>query len=150
MGPALVAENEKKILGTFPNTYTYTKAMAERSLKKNRGNIRVAILRPSIIISCYDEPCQGWIDTVAASGGVSYTIHAGLMHYAKSTPHGTVDLVPCDFVNNMLIALTWYTATEPKSNLNIMHAATTGKNPLNMQKYADYILRYAKYYPYHR
>ena len=57
MGPQAVKDNEKKIVGNWPNTYTFTKSMAERSLKKNRGNLRVAILRPSIIVSCYDEPC---------------------------------------------------------------------------------------------
>ena len=57
MGPQAVAENEKSILGNWPNTYTFTKSMAERSVKKHRGNMRVAIIRPSIIVSCYDEPC---------------------------------------------------------------------------------------------
>jgi thioester reductase-like protein len=57
MGPQVVADNEKQIIGSWPNTYTFTKSMAERSVKKNRGNLRVAIVRPSIIVSCYDEPC---------------------------------------------------------------------------------------------
>ena len=110
MGPQKVAELESKIIGKYPNTYTFTKSMAERSLKKHRGNLRIAIIRPSIIISCYDEPCQGWTDTVAASGGIAYTIHAGLLHYVFATGEGTVDLIPCDFVTNMIIALACYTA----------------------------------------
>ena len=62
---------------------------------------------------------------MAASGGIAYTIHAGLLHYIKTTKAGTVDLIPCDFVSNMLIALTCYTAREAKPNLNVMHAATS-------------------------
>ena len=57
MGPEEVTQNEKKIIGDWPNTYTFTKSMAERSLKKHCGNLRVAIIRPSIIICCYEEPC---------------------------------------------------------------------------------------------
>ena len=57
MGPQQVAEQEQQLIGAWPNTYTFTKSMAERSLKKNRGNLRVAVVRPSIIVSCYEEPC---------------------------------------------------------------------------------------------
>ena len=57
MGPEEVTLKQKEIIGDFPNTYTFTKSMAERSLRKHSGNLRVAIMRPSIIISCYEEPC---------------------------------------------------------------------------------------------
>ena len=150
MGPQAVADNEKKIIGAYPNTYTFTKSMAERSVKKNRGNLRVAIVRPSIIVSCYDEPCQGWTDTVAASGGIAYTLHAGLLHYVKSTGAGIVDLIPCDFVTNMIIALSCYTAQEPTPCLNVMHAATSQKNPLGFEEFGKYSTALARYNPYHR
>ena len=39
-----------------PNTYTYTKAMAEYLLIKERGNIPVAIVRPSIVGPSFKEP----------------------------------------------------------------------------------------------
>ena len=110
MGPGVVAENEEKFIGDWPNSYTFTKFMAEQCLKKNRGNMRLAIIRPSLIISCYEEPCQGWTDTVSAAGGITYTMHSGLLHYLYTSPTGVSDLIPCDFVTNMLIALTCYTA----------------------------------------
>ena len=87
--------------------------MAERSLKKHCGNIRVAVVRPSIIVSCYEEPCRGWTDTLAAGGGLTFAIHIGLMHYVKTTYDCLIDLVPCDFVSNMIIANTVYTAKQP-------------------------------------
>jgi hypothetical protein len=37
MNPQYITENEKTIIGHYPNTYTYTKSMAERTLKKNNG-----------------------------------------------------------------------------------------------------------------
>ena len=39
MNPQEVALKEKTLIGDFPNTYTYTKSMAERSLKKKKGNL---------------------------------------------------------------------------------------------------------------
>ena len=88
--------------------------MAERSLKKNRGNIRVAVIRPSIIISCYEEPCRGWTDTLAAAGGLSFAIGMGMMTNIKTREDRLIDLIPCDFVANLIIADTVYTATLPQ------------------------------------
>ena len=81
MGPQRVQEQEKQLIGKWPNTYTFTKYMAERSLKKNRGNLRIAVVRPSIIISCYDEPLRGWTDSLAAGGGLTFSIQLGLLNY---------------------------------------------------------------------
>ena len=39
-----------------PNTYTYTKAIAEYMLTQERGDIPAAIVRPSIIGSSFKEP----------------------------------------------------------------------------------------------
>lgn len=47
-----VQEIEKQtpdIIGEFPNTYTYTKSMGERMLMKNRGDLSMFIIRPSIV-----------------------------------------------------------------------------------------------------
>ena len=52
MNPQQVSENEQKLIGNYPNTYTYTKSMSERMLKKTHGDLKVTIVRPSIIISC--------------------------------------------------------------------------------------------------
>jgi hypothetical protein len=32
MNPQYISENEKALLGEYPNTYTYSKSMAERAL----------------------------------------------------------------------------------------------------------------------
>ena len=68
MGPQKVQEQESKIIGNYPNTYTFTKGLAERMLKKNHGSLPTVIVRPSIIQGCYLEPFAGWTDTIAASG----------------------------------------------------------------------------------
>ena len=39
MNPQEVQLNEKKLIGDYPNTYTYTKSMAEKSLMKKKGNL---------------------------------------------------------------------------------------------------------------
>jgi thioester reductase-like protein len=53
LNPQQVSEKEKEIIGKYPNTYTFSKSLAERTLRKRIGNIKVAIVRPSIVISAY-------------------------------------------------------------------------------------------------
>ena len=110
MGPQKVAEQEKSILGNHPNTYTFSKAFAERAIKKNRGNLPVTILRPSIIIACLDDPFMGWIDSPAASGGITLAIEMGIMRLVHSRKDGIMDLIPCDFVSNNILVQTAVTA----------------------------------------
>ena len=103
LGPLKVQEREKEILGTYPNTYTFTKSLAERTLKKIHGDLPVSIVRPSIIISCYDQPFQGWTDTMSAGGGLTYAICNGAIKYIKAKGEAIYDVIPCDFVSNTII-----------------------------------------------
>lgn len=51
-----------KLVGTRPNTYTFTKALAEYWLKENKGNLPLVIVRPSIVLSSINGPLKGWVD----------------------------------------------------------------------------------------
>lgn len=45
-----------KLLGKRPNTYTYTKALAESVVQQEGANLNIAIVRPSIIGASWKEP----------------------------------------------------------------------------------------------
>lgn len=51
MSVQYVKDNEKKIIGNFPNTYTFTKNLAEKYIKKHQGDVKCVLFRPSIIAS---------------------------------------------------------------------------------------------------
>ena len=48
-----------KMVAPRPNTYTYTKAMAEYLLVEECGGLPVAIFRPSIVGASLEEPVPG-------------------------------------------------------------------------------------------
>lgn len=104
LSPQFISENEMKLIHKYPNTYTFTKSMAERMLKKNSGNLKITIIRPSIIISCYDEPLSGWTETLAAAGGITLTAALGLLRNIQVDVSQILDLVPCDTVSNLILA----------------------------------------------
>lgn len=87
MSRADVARLEKQLTNGFPNTYTYTKNLAERHLERyGAPKLKVVITRPSIILSCTKEPFVGWIENLSAGAVVAFPF---LMGMAKSLfmPH---------------------------------------------------------------
>ena len=86
-----------------PNTYTFTKCIAEHLLEQNREDVPLSIVRPSIISACMDTPFPGWIDSHAAFAGFVALIGAGQLRAIVANPHTTLDIVPCDVVSNRVI-----------------------------------------------
>ena len=43
--------------------------MAERIIENERGNLPLAIFRPSIVVASVAEPFPGWVDSLAGATG---------------------------------------------------------------------------------
>lgn len=98
-----VKEIEKQtpaILGEFPNTYTFTKAMGERLLEKHRGDLPTFIIRPAIVGCSYREPCPGWVDSVSAAGAIIFFLGLGVIRDGIGDYTKIGDLIPVDYVAN--------------------------------------------------
>jgi len=59
-----------KLLGDKPNTYTYTKQIAEHLLVNEGKNLPLTIVRPSIVGASWKEPFPGWIDNYNGPSGL--------------------------------------------------------------------------------
>lgn len=57
------------MIGDRPNTYTYTKAIAEQLIGLERGDLPIAIVRPSIVVAGWREPLKGWVDNMNGPTG---------------------------------------------------------------------------------
>jgi alcohol-forming fatty acyl-CoA reductase len=69
-----LSDNLKSYIGGYPNTYTYTKNLAEKRLMQTRGHVNLVIFRPSIIACAYRQPFRAWTDTLSAAGGMSVLV----------------------------------------------------------------------------
>lgn len=53
---------QKAILDKFPNTYTFTKNLAEQMLIATRpADMQLTIIRPTIVGSAFRDPFPGWV-----------------------------------------------------------------------------------------
>jgi len=146
MTPQQIVSKTKEILGAFPNTYTFTKSMAERTLAKRRGNLPMVILRPSIIGCCLSEPFIGWIDSLGASGGLTFAGGMGIVKFIYGKVSSIADLVPCDLVVNAIIVSAVQGAK--KDDLQLVNCGTSNLNPLTWNMYMKYCLEYVKHQPF--
>lgn len=104
----------KSMIDSRPNTYTYTKAMAENVAAQYAARMNVVIVRPSIVMSSMKEPAQGWVDTINGPVGLSVLGALGILQKIKVNSEVVFDLIPADIVTNALVVIAW-AATEKRS-----------------------------------
>ncbi|XP_050411119.1 fatty acyl-CoA reductase 1 [Patella vulgata] len=115
-----------KLLGNRPNTYTYTKAMAEYLILQECGDLPVAIVRPSIVGSSWKEPFPGWVDNYNGPTGLLVAIGKGVLRCMMGNFNGTADILPVDIATNLMITVGWHTAVNKPEKL-MVYNNTTGQ-----------------------
>lgn len=74
----LVEKIDKHVLECFmphytgfkPNSYVYTKALAEQICESYKNQIPITIVRPSIVVGTEAEPIEGWNDNFNGPGKI--------------------------------------------------------------------------------
>lgn len=89
-----------KALG-WPNTYTYTKALAELMLRARGPALRLAIFRPAIVESALSFPFAGWNEGFNTSGPLVYLAGTWFRH-VPAKPGNPLDIIPVDQICNAL------------------------------------------------
>nr|CAD7197092.1 unnamed protein product [Timema douglasi] len=113
-----------KIIGNRPNTYTFTKALAEHVLIKQSGSLPVAIVRPSIVTAAWHEPIPGWVDNLNGPTGMIAGAGKGVLRTILCYRDLVADLVPVDVAINLLISPV-------KPNNILVYNCTSGSlNPI--------------------
>ncbi|XP_033126302.1 fatty acyl-CoA reductase 1-like [Anneissia japonica] len=115
MSEEMVLAITPEMIGKRPNTYTFTKALAEHVLLKESENLPVCIVRPSIVGAAWKEPFQGWIDNFNGPSGLFIATGKGLLRSMKGDTEAIVDISPVDYVVNMMVAAAWHTAIKNDS-----------------------------------
>ncbi|XP_015788751.1 putative fatty acyl-CoA reductase CG5065 [Tetranychus urticae] len=130
MSDDIINEITPKLVGDRPNTYTYTKALAETLLTQECGSLPVAIVRPSIVTAAAREPCAGWVDNMNGPTGLVLASSKGILRTMLIDSKATADLIPVDTVINLMITVAWYTATRQQNNIMIYNCTSGLLNPI--------------------
>jgi fatty acyl-CoA reductase len=137
------------LIGNRPNTYTFTKALAEHMLLKEAGNLPVAIVRPSIVLSSIKEPLVGWVDNWNGPTGIVSAVGKGIFHTIMCKEDSIADMVPVDIVINLMVAAGWRTGTTKSygKQMTIYNCCTGVTKPLTWGNFVNLSIQNMRKHP---
>lgn len=121
------------LLDKWPNTYTFTKAIAEDVVHQHGAGLPIGMFRPGIgklyfvcvrvpcnfshfffcfvsfllflVISTYRDPVSGWIDNFYGPTGAIAGAGTGVIRTLRANPNAVANMVPVDLcVNGIIVA----------------------------------------------
>jgi len=115
----------------WPNTYTYTKGLGEALLATRRGEVPLAVVRPSIVETSTHEPFRGWNEGVNTSAPLSYLL--GTPFRQLPTRAGKrLDIIPVDLVTRGMTLVA--AALVRRVHRPCYQLATSARNPCDMRR----------------
>lgn len=154
-------------MGPWPNTYTFTKAIAESLIRDASPDLPVAIFRPGIgkprprraapapfsipaplspVVSTYKEPLPGWIDNLYGPTGACVAAASGLLRTLHCDPDVVADIVPVDKCAAAVLAAAW-DVSRGEGGARIYNYVSSVDNPVTWGEYNTINRVYGEKYP---
>ncbi|XP_026472762.1 putative fatty acyl-CoA reductase CG8306 [Ctenocephalides felis] len=136
-----------KLLKDHPNTYTFTKHLAEHEVNKVASKFPCAIVRPSMITASWKEPVPGW--TISKNGPQGFLMGAskGVVRRLPVGKDLIYDYIPVDIVVNQLLVAAYQAAKLKSSDLLIYHCTSSTYRPFRWATVESKINGYLHKYP---
>ena len=116
----------------WPNTYCYTKALAERLVDAARPDLGpVSIVRPAVVESAISYPLPGWNQGINTCAPLMWMCSRGMRYFPLDEQH-ILDVIPVDLcVNNMVQVGAALLANQAKP---IYQVGTSAANPVALRR----------------
>jgi fatty acyl-CoA reductase len=125
---ALGRLHENQRLG-WPNTYTFTKSLAESLLATRGTGMPIAVVRPSIVETSIEQPFRGWNEGINTSAPLSYLLGT-YFRQLPSNERKRLDVIPVDLVCRGMTLIA--AALVERRHERLYQLATSANNPCNM------------------
>jgi thioester reductase-like protein len=113
----------------WPNTYTFTKSMAESLLTTRGAGLPIAVVRPSIVETSTRRPFLGWNEGINTSAPLSYLLGT-YFRQLPSNERKCLDLIPVDMVCRGMTLIG--AALIERRHQSLYQLATSASNPCDM------------------
>ena len=115
----------------WPNTYTFTKSLAESLIAKHGADLPVAVVRPSIVETSTHDPFEGWNEGVNTSAPLSYLLGT-FFRQMPTNGKKCLDIIPVDLVCRGMALIA--AALIERRHEPLYQLATSGTNPCDMRR----------------
>lgn len=119
-----------QVMENRPNTYIFTKAMAENLVQKFQGRLPIAIVRPSIVTPSVKDPNPGWVDNVNGPMGLGVLASLGILRNIDWNYYGVCDLIPVDCVVDCMLTVAERTPRLYPKEIKVYNCSTSSLNPI--------------------
>jgi len=128
----------------WPNTYTFTKSIAESLIARYGAVLPIAVVRPSIVESSLEKPFRGWNEGINTSAALSYLLGT-FFRQLPTNERKCLDLIPVDTVTRGMTLIA--AALVERCHRPLYQLATSAANPCNMRRSIELTgLAHRKYY----
>lgn len=110
-----------RLLGKWPNSYAFSKAMAEEAARRYSTGIPICVVRPSIVVSTWKEPIAGWTNNLYGATGVVVGSGIGLLRTLHCVPNNVAEIIPADIVINNIVVAAWDIAQQWYKNIQNLY-----------------------------
>ncbi|XP_053675231.1 putative fatty acyl-CoA reductase CG5065 [Anopheles nili] len=100
-----------KLTQFAPNTYTYTKGLAEQICNEYRYELPLVVFRPSIVTNSESEPLSGWVDNFNGPIGLLLGCASGVVRTGLLDLEKRINCIPVDVSIKAIIVAAWKRAT---------------------------------------
>ncbi|XP_052757506.1 putative fatty acyl-CoA reductase CG5065 isoform X2 [Galleria mellonella] len=94
-----------------PNSYTYSKRLAEALVKDSYPQLPAAVIRPSIVTPSYKDPIPGWVDNLNGPVGLMVGAGKGVIRSMHCYGHCHAEVIPVDIAINAIIVIAFKIGT---------------------------------------
>ncbi|CAD6995095.1 unnamed protein product [Ceratitis capitata] len=110
LGPEKTNRMTNEWCGKSPNTYTFTKALAEEAVLSQGKDLPICVFRPGIVIPTAKEPLVGWVDNLYGPMSILYGVAHGILRVLYVHLDTNANFVPVDMCANLMLVSAWNTA----------------------------------------
>ncbi|KAK0084560.1 hypothetical protein PV325_006789 [Microctonus aethiopoides] len=139
-----------KLIEPHPNTYTYSKRLAETLVASEYPNLPCVIARPSIVTPAWAEPLPGWVDSLNGPVGIIVGAGKGVIRSMHCNGEYHAEVIPVDIAINALIAIGYKigSATTRQKNIPVFNVTQSGVVPITWSEVVEKGKRVAYDYPF--
>lgn len=112
-----------RLLGIFPNTYSFSKSLSEDIVNSYRDQFPIVVVRPSIVTAAYCEPMPNYLEGLFGLGGFAIASGRGILRTVRCDPKCKILYCPADFVSNCIIVSTVLQAKSESKEITFYNAS---------------------------
>ncbi|XP_005186314.1 putative fatty acyl-CoA reductase CG8306 isoform X1 [Musca domestica] len=137
----------RKLIVGFPNTYTFTKNLAESLVNDYKHRLPVAIFRPSIVLQAVEDPEPGFPTALTGALGLFILNAAGVLKTIYVTPDIRLDLSPQDLVTKTLLYYIFrtfksYELDKQPKEIEIFHMTSSTHSDITLPQFNVVVNKY--------